>query len=229
MRRFSLMVSALALAGCVTTTEAPPEETPQIDSVASRNFQLVVAQVEPVAEALCRERINKVKGGNCDFLIQIDPRADQPANAYQSVDRSGRPVITFTQALIADAQNRHELAFVLGHEAAHHIRNHIPKKQGSAIAGALILGVLAAAGGAGSAGQDAAIRVGAAIGGQVFSKDMELEADELGTVITARAGFDPVKGAEYFARIPDPGNGVLSSHPPNAERQKIVRQTAAAL
>ncbi|NHX27118.1 M48 family metalloprotease, partial [Escherichia coli] len=175
------------------------------------------------------ERIDKVRGGKCDFLIQIDPRADQPANAYQSVDRSGRPVITFTQALIADARNQHELAFVLGHEAAHHIRNHIPKKQTSAIAGALILGTLAAASGAGTAGQDAAQRVGAAIGSLSFSKDMELEADQLGTVITARAGFDPVKGAEYFARIPDPGNGLLSSHPPNAERQKIVRKTAAAL
>jgi len=56
-----------------------------------------------------------------------------------------------------------------------------------------------------------------------------LEADRLGTVITARAGFNPVRGAEFFNRIPDPGNRFLGTHPPNAARMEIVRRTAAGL
>ena len=46
-------------------------------------------------------------------------------------------------ALIADARNADELAFVLGHEAAHHIAGHIPRAGQQARVGALA-GILAA-------------------------------------------------------------------------------------
>ena len=38
------------------------------------------------------------------------------------------------------------------------------------------------------------------------------------------AGYDPVRGAAYFTRIPDPGNKFLGTHPPNASRIETVRQ-----
>lgn len=57
---------------------------------------------------------------------------------------------------------------------------------------------------------------GASVGARSFSKEYELEADQLGTILTMRAGYDPVLGAEFFMRIPDPGEKFLGSHPPNA-------------
>ena len=71
--------------------------------------------------------------------------------------------------------------------------------------------------------------LGAAVGARSYSKDFELEADALGTVIAHRAGYDPVRGAEFFNRIPDPGDQFLGTHPPNKARMAIVRQTAAKL
>lgn len=41
--------------------------------------------------------------------------------------------------------------------------------------------------------------------------------------------YDPLRGAEFFTRIPDPGNRFLGTHPPNAARLETVRRTAAAL
>ena len=72
-------------------------------------------------------------------------------------------------------------------------------------------------------------QLGAVVGARRYSQEFELEADALGTVIAARAGFDPVRGAQFFFRLPDPGNRILGTHPPNAERVEIVNQTAAAL
>jgi predicted Zn-dependent protease len=72
-------------------------------------------------------------------------------------------------------------------------------------------------------------RLGAEVGARSYSKDFELEADALGTVITARAGFDPLRGAEFFTRIPDPGDKFLGTHPPNASRIDVVRRTVAGL
>jgi predicted Zn-dependent protease len=180
-----------------------------------------------VAEAICRERNGF--GTNCDLQIVVDPRADLPPNAFQTVDRAGRPIIGFTQALIADARNADEIAFVMGHESAHHIAGHIPRREQSAMAGALVAGVLAQASGADAAAIREIQQLGAEVGARSYSKEFELEADALGAEIALRAGFDPVRGAAFFNRLPDPGDEFLGSHPPNADRIAIVRRTVAGL
>ena len=195
-------------------------------SQAARSFVRVVRTVEPVAERECRAR---TQGVNCDFNIVVDDRPGQPANAFQTLDRQGRPVVAFTLALIGDARNEDELAFVLGHETAHHIAGHIARQQQNAVAGAVIFSGLATLAGGGSEAVRTAQRLGAEVGARSYSKDFELEADALGTIITARAGFDPLRGAEFFTRIPDPGDKFLGTHPPNASRIDVVRRTVNGL
>lgn len=231
------LVVAAALAACdVQPIEtAPPAEAPAQASTASRSlsasqaarsFVRVVRTVEPVAERECRARTS---GVNCDFNIVVDDRPGQPANAFQTLDAQGRPIVAFTLALIADARNEDELAFVLGHETAHHIAGHIGRQQQNAVVGAVISAGLATLSGGDASAIRTAQQVGAQVGARSFSKEFELEADALGTIITARAGYDPVKGAQFFTRIPDPGDRFLGTHPPNAARIDIVRRTAAGL
>lgn len=222
-------IAAIMLAGCdVSTTSAPLAVEPigDVPRASAQNFAQVVRIVEPVAERECRARTS---GVNCDFKIVVDDRPGQPPNAFQTLDRSGRPIIAFTQALIDDARNMDELAFVMGHEAAHHIAGHIPRQQQNAVAGAVIGGLGAVLLGGNADAIQTAQQQGARINARAFSKTFELEADALGTVITARAGFDPLRGAEFFNRIPDPGDRFLGTHPPNAQRIETVRRTAAAL
>ena len=76
---------------------------------------------------------------------------------------------------------------------------------------------------------DAAVDLGASVGARSYSKDYELEADAIGTVIAHQAGYDPVRGAAYFTRIADPGDRFLGTHPPNARRIETVRRVAAGL
>lgn len=223
------------LAGCAVPPPAPVPQAPDSASdsdarargaAAAENFVAVVEQVLPVAEDECRAR---TRGVPCDFIVVVDDRRGLPPNAFQTVDRAGRPVIGFSLALIADARNRDELAFILGHEAAHHIAGHLSQVQASAEAGAILAGTLATLGGADSDTVRAVTRLGAEVGARTFSKEFELEADALGTVIAARAGFDPVRGAAFFIRIPDPGDEFLGTHPPNADRIALVRRIAAGL
>ncbi len=234
MRAVVLLLAALGLSACASavppvlpTSEGAPAVAGQPSpEAAADNFIAVVDQVEPVAERICRAETADI---SCDYQIVVDSRTDQPPNAFQTLDRSGRPIIAFTIALIADARNRDELAFILGHEAAHHIAGHIPRQQQSALRGAFLAGVLASIGGAEASGVRAAQDLGASVGARAFSKEFELEADALGTVIAFRAGFDPERGARYFERIEDPGNQFLGTHPPNAARIETVRKTMASL
>ncbi len=233
-----ILAAAWVLAGCAVPVPAPPperapEQTPRAvpsdlpdPEVAAQNFVTVVERVEPVAEAVCRDRTRRV---NCDFQIVVDSNPQNPPNAFQTVDRRGRPILVITIALIADMRNQEELAFVLGHEAAHHIRGHLSRREDSMVRGAVLAGVLATIEGGGQADIRRAQNIGATLGARAFSKEFELEADELGSLIAFRAGYDPVVGARYFTRIPDPGNVFLGSHPPNAERVALVRRTAARL
>lgn len=235
--RLILAGLALVLAGCtVSTAPAPaprpqPSAEPQQSQRVSRNaavqrLSAVVDRVEPVAERECRRR---TRGVNCDLSIYVDERETEVVNAFQTLDRQGNPIIVFTLGLAQEARNDDELAFVLGHEAAHHIEGHIPQTQQTAVLGAVLGGVLAQAGGAPADVITAAQDIGATVGARSFSKEFELEADRLGTIIAAQAGYDPVRGAEFFNRIPDPGNRFLGTHPPNAERIRVVRETAAGL
>lgn len=235
IRAAVLLVIAALFSGCgvTVTTNAPgsgdasqaqPRLQPSQNAIQS--FADVVQSVEPVAERECRGRTRNV---NCDFRILVDDRPGQPANAFQTVDQSGRPIIAFTVALIEDARNSDELAFVMGHEAAHHIRGHIPRQQQNAVAGAVIAGSLTALLGGTPEAVESAQRTGAQVGARSYSKEFELEADALGTIIAARAGYNPLRGAEFFTRIPDPGNRFLGTHPPNAQRIETVRRAAAGL
>lgn len=235
MRRL-LLLAFLMVSACAGPMVPPggvqqvtaPAAAPRDDlAVAARDFAQVVDRMKPVIEQSCRV---ETPGLNCDFLIVVDDRRGIPPNAFQTVDqRSGRPVIGLTLSLIAEARNRDELAFVLGHEAGHHIAGHIPRRRDSALAGALILGTLASLGGADAASVRTAQNLGADLGARRYSQEFELEADAWGTVLAHRAGFDPERGAAFFGRIPDPGHGFLSTHPPNAQRMAMVARTAAAL
>ena len=234
-RFLGLAVALSMLAGCAAVTTTGPDapdtavlqrgpDAPGTLTVA--DFNEIISIVEPVAERVCKARTTAT---NCDFRIVVDERPNLPPNAFQTVDKSGRPIVAFTQQLIKDAQNRDELAFVLGHEAAHHIRNHLDRQQQNAIAGAVIMGALTVLSGGTSDAVEVAQRQGAQVGARIYSKDFELEADALGTVIAAEAGFDPVWGAAYFTRIPDPGNRFLGTHPPNSQRIATVKRVAAGL
>ncbi len=185
-------------------------------------FQRVVARMEPVAERMCQSRTRD--GVNCDYKIVLDERPNAPSNAYQSQDPSGRPVLTFTATILADFQNDDELAFVLGHEAAHHIGGHIAQTRQTATVGALLGGAAALLLGGGDTAVDIGVDLAGSVGARAFSKDHELEADALGARITLAAGYDAVRGAAFFQRIPDPGDRFLGSHPPNAQRIETVRQ-----
>ena len=233
MLRPIALVLALTLAGCSLTPPPPPApQTPQEAARAERaraavaTFLGVVDRVEPVAEAFCTREAPDL---DCDFIILVDRDPTAPPNAFQTTNRRGQPLIIFTVALIAEAENPDQLAFVMGHETAHHIARHISLQDAEAADGARIFSDLARASGADARTVAEAAQIGSIVASRRFSQGAELEADAIGTVIAHGAGYDPVRGADFFRRLPDPSGRFLSTHPPNAARFATVRRIAAEL
>ncbi|MBL8561832.1 MAG: M48 family metallopeptidase [Gemmobacter sp.] len=238
----ALALVLISLAGCVpgtvpTTTAPRPGALPvpparpavpvRLDTpqAAAQAFVAVADRIEPLAEAYCRQ--SAPFGTSCDFQIGVDPNPEAPPNAFQTLDDRQRPVVIFTASLIAMARNADELAFVMSHEVAHHIAGHIPRRMATAERGALLGAVYGQITGADAATIEQLQRVGAALGARQYSKEFELEADALGARIAYAAGFDPLLGAGFFDRLPDPGDRFLGSHPPNAQRRATVRAAVA--
>ncbi len=231
-----ILVAALGLGACdteyaipevstVTPITAQKTEVTRSANAGVAAFRRVASRVEPVAEATCRAENSQAAGRFCDFRLVVDNRPNQPPNAFQSIGKDGRPVITFNIAMLRTAQNDDELAFILGHEAGHQIAQHINKASTQATLGGILLGgIVAAAGGSQTAVRDAA-NIGGSVGARAYSQTFELEADVIGTYIADRAGYNARRGARSFARFSG-GGGIMSTHPPSGRRLATVNATA---
>lgn len=204
---------------------APSSDFPRQPGTSVRNFTQVIDKMGTAIASECLQR--RTTPINCDFQFVVDDRPGAEPNAFQTIDGHGRPIIGFTLSLIGEARNADELAFVVGHEASHHILGHINRKTSAASIGAVILGGLASAYGGSDGTVQTAQSLGAQMGARYYSRDWELEADYLGAIIALNAGYDPQNGARFFARIPDPGDRILGTHPSTAARMGQVARAVS--
>ena len=222
--RIIALILLLVVSGCSVLTRPGPVSRGPLPVISPEDvplrFTSAVRGMSPILAETCK---NSNLDLNCEFIIVINPDPKSPPNAFQTVNEAGQPILGFTMALLNDMHNADEIAFVIGHEGAHHILGHLDQQRQSANGGATLFAVLAAALGGSARSVDAATNIGAAVGGRNYSKKYELEADRLGAQMTAKAGFNPVLGADYFMRIPDPGNKFFGTHPRNLDRIAGVR------
>lgn len=224
--------------------QAEPPRRLASPRAGEERFNRVARRVQPVAEQLCRQELASKKQVDCNVALELD-RTMTERNAYFTYAKPGHksPVIRFTVPMLQDVESDDEVAFILGHEYGHLIGQHIAKQQQQAMAGALILGAITAYGNAQAAGAGQSydpnavgrsVELGAALGERAYSQTYELESDMLGTRIAAAAGYDPVKGARFFARSESArsGSGRLSfwgTHPPDSKRLAVVIATMAEI
>lgn len=130
--------------------------------------------------------------------------------------------IAFYWGILARLQlDDDEVVAIMGHEVSHALLEHARERMGKTMAtrGAIEIG--AAIFGLGSAG-----RALGDIGGQLltlrFSRDDESEADALGLILSARAGYDPRGGVTLWQKMLAANKGAppqwLSTHPSGETR-----------
>ena len=106
---------------------------------------------------------------------------------------------TVQHRLQALKQSDDEVAFVLGHELGHSLLKHAERRQNDAgMQLAQFIALIAAA----SKGKTANnLGEFSEVLGAQYSQHDEAEADALGSVIALRAGFDPLRGVDFFTRM----------------------------
>ena len=150
---------------------------------------------------------------------RLASRSDQPRQAFTFFLMRSRQVNAFATiggyigtnaGLILTAEREDEVAAVLAHEIAHVTQRHVLRAVEQAQRDQLpimlgMLGAILAASQSGSGdGIQAAIAGGMSLMAQRqinYTRSNEHEADRLGIQTLARAGYEPVAMADFFARI----------------------------
>jgi predicted Zn-dependent protease len=124
------------------------------------------------------------------------------------------------------------LATVISHEVAHALARHAGERLSqSMLAQAGGLGLGAALGGMGGTASTA-IMQGYSLGTQLgillpYSRNQEHEADHIGLILMAKAGYDPAQALEFWRRMMIAEKGArlpqfMSTHPNDASRLKEI-------
>ena len=226
LSRFSVYaLVALCLAGCATTQVALPGATDRfmtqlamagmapIDGprrITGGERERVVRRIDqrirPAVERVCRRYFGVGHPCTAEFA-DGGPSVvvgDNNINAYIDQDNN----IHVLGGLVAWSGSDDELAFVLAHEYAHGLFDHVGTRMSNMGRGLLAgLGAGAAVGLLAGVSKDevddvllGGAAVGATVGGLVFSKSMELEADHMAMFIMDDAGYDVEKGMHFFQR-----------------------------
>ena len=114
-----------------------------------------------------------------------------------------------------------EVAMIMGHEVAHALLEHARERMGKNAATGVGAAVLSGLLGLGSAG-DALLRGGANLLSLKYGRDDESEADALGLILSARAGYKPQAGVTLWQKMLAASKGAppswLSTHPSGQDR-----------
>jgi len=121
-----------------------------------------------------------------------------------------------------------ELAQVIGHEIAHALSGHTREKMSMALTQQMGLSVASALGGLDGRSAALAQQVATVAIDLPFSRRMEYEADQVGLLLAARAGYDPHAAVSLWrkmqARSGGSGPEWLSTHPASASRIQALQR-----
>jgi predicted Zn-dependent protease len=211
------LVTAVFCAAC-----ARVEGTDRRQLLLTSTAQALIAFVERVGKRLAAAAPDK------DFNYEFTVIESPAANAFCL---PGGKVAVYT-GILPYCQNEAGLAAVLGHEIGHAIARHggerMSQGQIQEVGGVTLAALLEAKGVSPTTGNLAMTAFG--IGSQVgvmlpFSRSHETEADYLGLIYMAKAGYDPHEAVAFWNRFAALGSGTptfLSTHPSSPDRAKAL-------
>jgi len=254
VRLFLLAVVAAILTSCGTTSTVPITgrkqnlivSDEQVLSLSNQQYQEYMASAKKSANATNTAMVQRVGKNLANAVVsylnanglanevsqyqwEFNLVQDKQVNAFCM---PGGKIVVY-EGLLPVTQNEASLAIVLGHEIAHAVAKHSAERLSNAYKqqyGMQILGAVAQGMGA-SYGMLQLGQIVAQAGGQFFtagfSRKQESEADHMGLIFAAMAGYDPQVAISFWQRMSQATGGgsssLLSDHPSDAERIKNLQ------
>ncbi|HRZ86215.1 MAG TPA: M48 family metallopeptidase [bacterium] len=199
-----------------------------------------------------KETISKAKVSGdtvkCDLIKKVGQRiaavADRPDFKWEyvlvddpktvnAVCLPGGKVIFYT-GILPICRDENGIATVMAHEVAHAIARHGAERVSQQLATNVVGEMLASAVSGKSAATQKSVLIGYGLASQFgvllpYSRTHELEADHIGLILMAKAGYDPRQAVDFWQRMAAQGANkavpeFLSTHPADAKRIETIKK-----
>jgi len=209
-----------------------------LNSIGAREFGKIKRSKKVSKHAAYNKQLQRV-------AARLKPHIDYPGAEWEFVVFEDKTPNAFAlpggkigvhTGLFQITQNDAGLAAVVGHEIAHITLNHSRARRNGqigAILGGLILeGVLANSGASSASSNQARVAYGVGsvgLGVLPFSRSQEYQADRIGALYMAKAGYDPQEAVNLWIRFDNYKKGKtstpdwLSTHPSSSNRIKALK------
>lgn len=246
---FLFAVTVLMLAGCGTTGTVPITgrrqhllvNDEQVLSLSNQQYQEYMKTARPSANTTNTAMVKRVGQRLADAVVsylsanglggevsqyqwEFNLVQDNNINAFCM---PGGKIVVY-EGLLPVTRDEASLAIVLGHEIAHAVAKHSAERLSNQVRqqyGGQILGSVLSGSGISSEMQQlgsAAFGLGTTLGSAAYSRKQESEADRLGLVFAAMAGYDPQVAVQFWQRMSSATGGgsssLFSDHPSDAKR-----------
>ena len=247
------LLTALAFSSCGTTSTVPITgrkqnilvSDEQVLSLSNQQYQEYMkaakvstnatntAMVKRVGQKLANAVVsylqqNGLANEASQYKWEFNLVQDKSVNAFCM---PGGKIVVY-EGILHVTQDEASLAIVVGHEIAHAVAKHsaerlsneLRKQYGSQI----LTGILQGYGTNTKLQQitSVAFGIGTQLGGAAYSRKQESEADRLGLIFAAMAGYDPNVAVAFWQRMAQASGGnysLLSDHPSDATRIQNIQ------
>lgn len=249
-----LVAALLLLASCGTTSTVPITgrkqhllvSDEQVLSLSNQQYQEYMktakastnstntAMVKRVGQRLAQAVVSYLNNngmGNevSTYSWEFNLVQDQNVNAFCM---PGGKIVVY-EGLLPVTKDEASLAIVLGHEIAHAVAKHSAERLSNSVRqqyGSQILGTVLSGAGASTGLQQissSAFGLGSSLGSAAYSRKQESEADHLGLIFAAMAGYSPNGAVAFWQRMSESTGGgsssLFSDHPSDATRIKDIQ------
>lgn len=257
MRKFRLsliVIATMIMTGCGTTHTVPITgrqqnlmvEDGQVLSLATQQYQEFMqtaklstnqtntAMVKRVGQNLANAVVTYLNANGLgtevqNYQWQFNLVQDNQVNAWCM---PGGLIVVY-EGLLPVTQDETSLAIVLGHEIAHAVARHSAEQMSTQIKQQQGLQIGAAVAGAIGVGSNTTSVIGSLVASGFnfknlsYSRSHESEADHMGLIFAAMAGYDPQVAVDFWQRMAAASTSktaeFLSDHPSDATRIKQIQ------
>ena len=248
-----LLVAVLVLASCGTTTHVPVTgrkqnllvSDEQVMSLSNQQYQEYMKSAKASTNAANTEMVKRVGQRLATAVVnylnangmgsevasykwEFNLVQNPQVNAFCM---PGGKIVVY-EGILPVTRDEASLAIVLGHEIAHAVAKHSAERISNSYrqqAGLQILGGVVSAAGMSADLQNitnSVLGIGAQAWSSGFSRSQESEADHIGLIFAAMAGYDPSVAVSFWQRMAAQGSGsgsIFSDHPSDAKRIKQIQ------
>lgn len=249
------IAAALLFAACGTTSTVPVTgrkhrisvSDEQVLSLSKQEYDKYMQTAKKstnAANTAMVERVGRRLANAVETYLKNNGYADEVKNyswEFNLVQNSaanafcmpGGKIVVY-DGLLPYTKDEASLAIVLGHEIAHAVAKHsaeqLSKQQNQQVAGQVLSGVLGAVGASSEVTQMAQVGfgLGTQLGNLHYSRENESEADYMGLIFAAMAGYNPNAAVTFWERMAQAsqnnGPAFLSDHPSDASRIAAIKK-----